>query len=65
MSRIRVLVIEDDRSLTEVLSYNLKAAGYEVLFATDGQDGLLKAQTKLPDVVILDLMATAARGSAR
>ena len=55
MSKTRVLVIEDDRSLTEVLTYNLKAAGYEVLCATDGQDGLLKAQTKLPDVVVLDL----------
>src|SRR5262245_43986555 len=56
MAKTKVLVIEDDRSLTEVLSYNLKAAGYEVLVATDGQDGLLKAQTKSPDVVILDLM---------
>jgi len=39
-----------------VLSYNLKAAGYEIIIATDGQDGLLKAQMKLPDIVILDLM---------
>jgi two-component system, OmpR family, phosphate regulon response regulator PhoB len=56
MPKTKVLVIEDDRSLTEVLSYNLKAAGYEVLVATDGQDGLLKAQTKSPDMVVLDLM---------
>jgi len=56
MPKTKVLVIEDDRSLTEVLSYNLKAAGYEVMVATDGQDGLLKAQTKSPDMVVLDLM---------
>src|SRR5438477_8047260 len=56
MPKTKVLVIEDDRSLAEVLSYNFKAAGYEVLVATDGQDGLLQADTKLPDVVILDLM---------
>jgi two-component system, OmpR family, phosphate regulon response regulator PhoB len=56
MPKTKVLVIEDDRSLTEVLSYNLKAAGYEVLVATDGQDGLLKAQTKSPDMIVLDLM---------
>ena len=55
MPKTKVLVIEDDRSLVEVLTYNLKAAGYEVLVATDGQDGLLKAQTKAPDVVVLDL----------
>src|SRR5581483_4142336 len=46
----------DDRSLAEVLSYNLRTTGYEVLVATDGQDGLLKAETKSPDLVILDLM---------
>src|SRR5262245_33098359 len=56
MPKTKVLVIEDDRSLVEVLTYNLKAAGYEVLVATDGQDGLLKAQTKSPDLVVLDLM---------
>jgi two-component system, OmpR family, phosphate regulon response regulator PhoB len=56
MPKAKVLVIEDDRSLAEVLTYNLKAVGYEVLVATDGQDGLLKAETKLPDLVVLDLM---------
>jgi two-component system, OmpR family, phosphate regulon response regulator PhoB len=56
MPQTKVLVIEDDRSLAEVLAYNLKASGYEVLVATDGQDGLLKAQTKSPDIVVLDLM---------
>jgi len=56
MPKTKVLVIEDDRSLAEVLSYNLRATGYEVLVATDGQDGLLKAQTKSPDIVVLDLM---------
>src|SRR5262245_42899750 len=56
MAKTKVLVIEDDRSLAEVLTYNLKQAGYEVLLATDGQDGLLQAQIKSPDIVLLDLM---------
>lgn len=56
MPKTKVLVIEDDRSLAEVLSYNLNVAGYEVLLATDGQDGLLRAQTKSPDMILLDLM---------
>jgi two-component system, OmpR family, phosphate regulon response regulator PhoB len=56
MAKTKVLVIEDDRSLAEVLSYNLKAAGYDVIGATDGQDGLLQAQLKSPEIVILDLM---------
>ncbi len=56
MAKTKILVIEDDRSLAEVLTYNLKQAGYEVILATDGQDGLLQAQVKSPDIVLLDLM---------
>ncbi len=56
MAKLKVLVIEDDRSLAEVLSYNLKQAGYEVIVAYDGKDGILQAQIKSPDIVLLDLM---------
>jgi two-component system phosphate regulon response regulator PhoB len=56
MTRPRVLIIEDERPLTEVLSYNLDRAGYEALVAHDGQEGLRKAQTLLPDLILLDLM---------
>jgi two-component system, OmpR family, phosphate regulon response regulator PhoB len=54
--RTRVLVIEDERGLTEVLSYNLQREGYETVVAHDGQEGLRKAQTLLPDLILLDLM---------
>jgi two-component system phosphate regulon response regulator PhoB len=56
MTRPRVLIIEDERPLTEVLSYNLEREGYEPLVAHDGQEGLRKAQTLLPDLILLDLM---------
>jgi two-component system phosphate regulon response regulator PhoB len=52
----KVLIVEDEPSLTEVLSYNLRREGYEVAVAHDGREGLRKAQMLLPDVVILDLM---------
>jgi two-component system phosphate regulon response regulator PhoB len=55
-ARPRVLVIEDERALTDVLSYNLKREGYEPIVAHDGQEGLRKAQTLLPDLIVLDLM---------
>src|SRR6516162_107573 len=55
-ARPRVLVIEDERALTDVLSYNLKREGYEPIVAHDGQEGLRKAQTLLPDLILLDLM---------
>lgn len=56
MSNKKILVVEDDRSLAEVLSYNLGQAGYDVIVAYDGMDGLSQAQLKSPDIVLLDLM---------
>jgi len=52
----KVLIIEDDRSLVEILTYNLRQAGYEVYAAYDGMDGLSQAQLKSPDIIILDIM---------
>src|ERR1700739_1522839 len=60
--RSRVLVIEDERALTDVLGYNLQREGYETLAAHDGQEGLRKAQTLLPDLIILDLMLPVLNG---
>src|SRR5262249_53430552 len=54
--RTRVLIIEDERVLTDVLTYNLQREGYETIVAHDGQEGLRKAQTILPDLILLDLM---------
>jgi two-component system, OmpR family, phosphate regulon response regulator PhoB len=56
MARPRILIIEDERGLTDVLTYNFQREGYDVIVAADGQEGLRKAQMQLPDVVILDLM---------
>lgn len=56
MPKPKILVIEDEYSLVEVLSCNLEREGFEVLVAHDGQEGLRQAQLKLPDLVILDLM---------
>jgi len=58
----RVLIIEDERALTKVLSYNLQREGYEPIVAHDGQEGLRKAQTLLPDLIILDLMLPVLNG---
>jgi two-component system phosphate regulon response regulator PhoB len=56
MARPRILIIEDERGLTEVLAYNLQREGYDTIIAHDGQEGLRKAQMQLPDIVLLDLM---------
>jgi two-component system phosphate regulon response regulator PhoB len=56
MTQQRLLIIEDERALTDVLSYNFQREGYETIVTHDGQEGLRKAQTLLPDIIILDLM---------
>lgn len=57
-----ILIIEDEPALTEVLTYNLQREGYETAVAHDGQEGLRKAQTLLPDLIILDLMLPLVKG---
>lgn len=52
----RILIIEDERALTEVLTYNFRREGYQVTIAHDGKEGLRKAQTLVPELIILDLM---------
>ncbi len=62
MSKQTILIIEDERALVEVLTYNLRKEGFEVVSATDGQDGLRRAQTTLPDLIVLDLMLPVIEG---
>ena len=52
----RILIIEDERDLAELLAFSLNQAGYATTIASDGADGLTKALTELPDLVVLDLM---------
>src|SRR5580692_12391478 len=52
----RILVIEDERDLQQVVAYNLRQAGHEVATASGGQEGLRLAREQPPDLVLLDLM---------
>jgi DNA-binding response OmpR family regulator len=52
----RILVVEDERDLAEILSYNLKKAGYHVMLATDGGKAVQLLSPNPPDLVILDVM---------
>lgn len=54
--KAKILVVEDDIAQCEILSYNLQTAGYEVITADNGEDGVLLAYENLPDLVILDWM---------
>ena len=56
MSQPRILIVEDERGLVQSLSWYFSREGYETVVAHDGQEGLRKAQTLLPDTVLLDIM---------
>lgn len=52
----KILVVDDEKDLVETLRFRLEAAGYEVLAAYDGMEGLKIAREKKPDLIILDVM---------
>ena len=56
MKTLRIVAIEDEADILDVLSVNLSAEGYEVLTATNGIAGLEMAKTQHPDLVLLDLL---------
>ncbi|MGD8737202.1 MAG: response regulator transcription factor [Anaerolineae bacterium] len=52
----RILIVDDEPPIVDLLAYNLKRAHHEVLIARDGQEALDVAQREQPDLIILDLM---------
>ena len=52
----RILVVDDEHDALDLIEFNLKAAGFEVITAADGDSALKKARTGNPDLIILDLM---------
>ncbi len=52
----KILIIEDDRFLRELMARKLTQVNYEVVEAVDGEDGLQKIAEKKPDLVLLDLI---------
>jgi two-component system phosphate regulon response regulator PhoB len=56
MAGERILVVEDDRPLAELLTYHLERAGYVVDGTADGHDALARARATKPDLVLLDWM---------
>ena len=53
---MKILVVDDERNIVDVLTYNLKKEGFETIEAYDGKKGLYLAVTQKPDLVLLDIM---------
>ena len=56
MNKQKILIVEDDQALMLGLEENMKAAGYEVLKAVDGNEGLKLGRESEPDLIVLDIM---------
>jgi two-component system response regulator VicR len=52
----RILVVDDEPPIVDMLVYNLRRNNYEVVIARDGEQALVKARQEQPDLIILDLM---------
>jgi two-component system, OmpR family, response regulator VicR len=52
----RILIIDDEKPIVEILKYNLEKNGYSTIEAYDGEEGLKLAQEKNPDLILLDVM---------
>jgi DNA-binding response OmpR family regulator len=57
-----VLVADDEEDIRALVAFRLHRAGYEVITAADGEEALLLATTRLPDLAVLDLMMPKATG---
>ena len=51
-----VLIVEDEKNIVDILRFNLERKGYRTLEAYDGEEGLRKARTEKPDLILLDIM---------
>lgn len=53
---IKILIVEDDKFLRELMSRKLVKEGYDIAQAVDGEDGVKKAREENPDIILLDLI---------
>ena len=58
----RILIVDDTKEIVQVVSQRLKSWGYEVLMATNGEEGLKMALEQLPDLILLDIMMPGMKG---
>jgi two-component system response regulator VicR len=53
---VKILIVDDEPAIVDMLAYNLQRANYEVVIARDGEEALAKARQEEPDLIVLDLM---------
>jgi len=56
IAKHKILIVDDEPDIRELIEYNLKKEGYQVFTASNGQEGVAEAKRVLPDLIILDIM---------
>jgi len=59
---LKILIVDDEKDIVDLVAYNLEKEGYETLKALDGEKALQMVRTRIPDLVILDLMLPGIQG---
>ncbi len=52
----KILIVDDEPDILELIEYNLKKEGYQVFLARNGQEAVAEAKKALPDLIVLDIM---------
>lgn len=55
-SKQKILIVDDEPDILELIEYNLKKEGYQVFLARNGQEAVAEAKKSLPDLIVLDIM---------
>jgi DNA-binding response OmpR family regulator len=56
MSQKKILIVDDESDILDLLEYNLEKEGYEVIKAMDGEEAIKRAEKEKPDLILLDIM---------
>ena len=52
----KILIVDDEKNIVDIIAFNLKKEGYTVITAADGEEGVQKAMEENPDLILLDIM---------
>lgn len=53
---IKILLVDDEQDILEIVGYNLSQEGYQIVTATNGREAIAKAKKELPQLIIMDVM---------
>ncbi|HPH21795.1 MAG TPA: response regulator, partial [Haliscomenobacter sp.] len=56
MDNIKILIVDDEPDILEILQYNLEKEGYQVVTASSGEEALVVAEKEQPNLIVLDIM---------